>query len=71
MPKSRTLVLDKVGSEVWNLCDGKRRVIDIINYLVKTHKLSSYEAEVSLITYLKMLMKKGIIGMEVKKKYLK
>ncbi|MFH1823790.1 MAG: PqqD family protein [Candidatus Firestonebacteria bacterium] len=70
MPKEKTVVLDKIGSEIWNLCDGRRRVCDIVNYIVENHKLSNIEAETSLLEYLKQLVKRGIIGLEISKKYL-
>jgi len=70
MPKKRVLVLDLVGSEVWKLCDGKNKVVDIIKELSKNHKISAYEAELSLMEFFKMLTKRGLLGMEVSKKYL-
>ncbi len=70
IPKKRILVLDSIGSEVWKLCDGKNRVIDIVKQLAKHHKLSEYEAEVSLMEYFKILAKRGIVGLEVSKKYM-
>jgi uncharacterized membrane protein len=70
MPDEKTIVLDKIGSEIWNLCDGEKRVCDIISYMVKVHKLSYVEAETSLLEYLKQLVKRGIIGLEISKKYL-
>jgi hypothetical protein len=68
IPRQKTLVLDKIGSGVVELCDGKKRVSDLIDHLVKVYKLSPYEAEVSLLTYMKMLVKRGIIGLKVEDK---
>ncbi|OGF45254.1 MAG: hypothetical protein A2452_10080 [Candidatus Firestonebacteria bacterium RIFOXYC2_FULL_39_67] len=68
VPRNKVLILDKIGSEVWKLCDGKNKLVDIIKQLSKNHKLSQYEAEVSLMEYFKILAKRGIIGLEVSKK---
>lgn len=71
IPKEKTIILDKIGSEVVKLCNGEKRVYDIVSYLAETHKLTPYEAEVSLLEYFKQLVKRGIIGLEVSNKYLK
>lgn len=61
-PRERIISLDRVGSVVWELCDGERTVGDIANYLVEKYKIMPEEAEISLSAYLNQLSKKGLIG---------
>ena len=67
VPEKRTLVLDQIGSEVWGLCDGRTSVESIILALQEKHKLNAKEAEISLLTYLKKLGQKNIVGFAVDK----
>jgi len=61
LPETKKLVLDKMGSRIWEMCDGEHTVQDLIDMLVCEYKLRRREAEVSLIEYLKKLIKKGLI----------
>lgn len=67
IPPSRTMMLDQIGTQVWDMCDGKTTVDAMIRKLSKDHKLNLKEAEVSLLTYLKSLGKKHLIGFLVDK----
>lgn len=71
LPKSRVIVLDEVGSFVWELCDGHNSVNTIINALCNKYKLTRKEAETSLLEYFRKLGKRGIVGFLVTKKPLK
>ncbi|HDD63669.1 MAG TPA: PqqD family protein [Thermoprotei archaeon] len=55
-------LLDEVGSFVWNMCDGKHTVNDIISALMEKYKLHRREAEASLLQYLNMLSQRMLIG---------
>ena len=65
VPKRRRIALDELGSYVWELCDGKTTVRTVIDKFAKKYKLNRKEAEISMVTYLKQLAKKGIIGLQV------
>ena len=67
IPKHRRLALDRLGSTVWDLCDGQNTVRTVIDKFSKEYKLNRKEAEISMVTYLKQLAKKGIIGLQVPK----
>jgi len=67
VPKRRKLALDELGSYVWGLCDGETTVRSLIDKFCKKYKLNRKEAEVSMVTYLKQLAKKGLIGIQVPK----
>ncbi len=62
IPKKRKFRLDKIGSDVWDMCDGETTVEQMIKRISKSYKLSRREAEVSLLNYLKQLAKKGVVG---------
>ena len=61
-PKEKKIELDKIGSIVWELCDGKRTVKDITEILRERYKLLLSEAEISLNTYFNSLSKRGLMG---------
>ena len=62
VPKERTITLDEVGSMVWQMCNGRTTVSQMIEGLSKEYKLDRKEAEVSLLSYLKTLGQKRFIG---------
>lgn len=66
VPGRKTVVLDRLGTEVWLVCDGETTVNEIIEKLCKKHKMSRKESEVSLFSYLQQLVKRGYIGLEMK-----
>ena len=59
----RAFVLDPLGLEVYNVCDGATPVGDIVAGFARRHQVSSAEAERSVTTFLKTLMKKGLVVM--------
>ena len=65
VPESRPVVLDEVGTFVWNLCDGAHSVEQIAAALCREYKLSAREVEVSLNEYLRMLGRRGMIAVAV------
>ena len=67
IPDKRVVVLDDVGSFVWTLCDGKNSVEHIMKRLCNKYNLTRKEAEVSLLTYMRQLGKRGFIGFAVSK----
>ncbi len=65
LPESKQLKLDEVGTFVWNLCDGKHTVADMVAAMAEQYKLSRREVEVSLTEFLRMLAKRGMIVVAV------
>jgi len=59
----RRVELDEPGAEVFNLCDGKRSVEEIIETFAKRHKLSFREGQVAVTQFLRELLKRGIIAL--------
>lgn len=68
VPDKRTMVLDQIGTQVWEMCDGKTTVEAMIKRLSTDHKLNNKEAEISLLAYLKQLGQKNLVGFVVDKK---
>ncbi|HCL29847.1 MAG TPA: hypothetical protein DIC52_15580 [Candidatus Latescibacteria bacterium] len=62
IPETRTITLDEVGTEVWQMCDGHTSVEKMIDRLRQRYKLDRKEAEVSLLSYLKTLGQKRFVG---------
>ena len=65
VPTSRKVVLDEIGTFVWDLCDGKTTVRELIEVFAKRYKLPRREAEVSITNYLKILLRRRLIGIGV------
>ena len=61
----KTVVLDEVGAELWNLCDGKRTVEEIIDEFSSAHRLSFHEARVATTNYMKTLVERGVLAIAV------
>lgn len=59
----RKLQMDALGSTVWQMIDGKRKVKEIVDDFQGTHMLNRREAEISVTAFLKDLGKRGLIVM--------
>ena len=62
IPKERKITLDEVGTEVWQMCNGRNSVGQMIDLLSEKYQLNRKEAEVSLLQYLKTLGQKRFVG---------
>ena len=60
---SKTFELDPLGLFVWEACDGKTPVRQVIRKLAKRYNLNEREAEVATVQFLYTLAEKGLIGM--------
>jgi len=61
-PPRRTVILDRLGSEVWELCDGARTVEQVVDEFAQRHALSFHEARVAVTEYLRELIQRGILA---------
>ena len=61
----RSFELDAFGRKVYESCDGRRDVKSVVKTFGESHKLSPAEAEISVTTFLKMLIGKALIVMHV------
>ncbi len=63
IPQTRKIELtDEISSYVWTCCDGAHTVSQIADDLVRRYKLTKRQSEVSVLTYLKTLQAKKLIG---------
>jgi hypothetical protein len=65
-PSHHEIELDEIGSFVWGLCDGKRNVAGIAAALSKHYKITTHEAEASLLDFLDSLRRRGCLTLERK-----
>src|SRR4051812_25397428 len=65
---SKTFELDELGKFVWDACDGKSSVRQVIRKLARRYNLNQREAEVATVAFLKTLTSKGLVAMAVDKK---
>ncbi len=63
LPSSRAVQLDEVGSYVWSLCDGSQTVDSIVKQTCRQYKMNRREVEISVTTYLQMLVERNFIGL--------
>jgi hypothetical protein len=63
----KTFELDELGKFVWDACDGRTSVRQVIRKLAKRYNLNEREAEVATVAFLQTLTRKGLIAMAVEK----
>jgi hypothetical protein len=62
---TKTFELDEVGLLVWNACDGKTPVRQIIEKVAAKCGITQREAEVSTFAFMQTLVKKSLLGLAV------
>jgi hypothetical protein len=67
VPKQRRIILDVVGADIWEECDGSHTVADIIAEVAEKYRLDRKEAEVSVTAYMRQLGKRALIAFAVPK----
>ncbi|MCZ6678175.1 MAG: PqqD family protein [Candidatus Poribacteria bacterium] len=68
LPNKRVVVLDDIGSYVWQLCDGHSSISQVVKQLQGKYRMTRKEAETSLFTFMRQLGKRGMVGFAVPKK---
>ena len=63
--RERRIELDEVGTAVWNMLDGRRSVREVIERFSEEFGVNRREAEVSVLDFLKSLMGRGLLSMQV------
>ena len=59
------MVLDRLGAEVWRLCDGKRTVEEVVDLFGERHALTFHESRVAVTLYLKALLQRGVLAIVI------
>ena len=61
----RQFELDKVGVQVLEMCDGQKSVRYIVKKFAKEYNVDEHEAEKAVVTFLRMLIRKGLVAVMV------
>lgn len=64
----RKFDLDPFGVALFDLCDGQKSVRHIIKRFARDNQLDPVEAEQAVTTFLRTLMKKGLVRMVIPKR---
>lgn len=59
---TRTIVLDRLGTQIWQSCDGQRTVEQIVDGFAQAHRLSFHEARTAVTGYLRELIERGALA---------
>jgi hypothetical protein len=63
-PPRRKVQLDALGTQVWGMIDGRRSVGEIVVAFGEAQRLPHREAELSVTAFLRMLGKRGLVGIQ-------
>ena len=61
----RTIELDAVGVEVFDMCDGRTSVRKIARTFAREHQVDQHEAEMAVASFVQMMMRKGLVSVMV------
>ncbi|HNR94140.1 MAG TPA: PqqD family protein [Kiritimatiellia bacterium] len=63
-PEERVTVLDEPGSLVWEMCDGRTTVENIIDAFAEKYGLTFHESRVAVTQHIKSLISRGVLAVE-------
>ena len=63
--RTRTVRLDRVGTRVWELCDGESTVESVVDAFAGAYNLTFHEARVAVTNYLRQLVRRGALAIEM------
>ena len=64
----RAYGLDPLGREVYDACDGRTTVRAMVGQFAHAHGIGRAEAEMAVTTFLKTMVARGLVAMEVPRK---
>ena len=59
---NRTVILDRLGGQIWRSCDGQRTVEEVVDVFAAAQRLSFHEARAAVTGYLKDLIERGAVA---------
>ena len=62
----RNIRLDEIGGFVFKLIDNRRTVLEIIELFLEKYRVNRREATLSVVAFLKSLVKKGVVSIVIK-----
>lgn len=63
IPATKTIELDEFGAAVWEKCDGRHSVEQLVTFTATAYKLNRRQAEVSVVSFMRMLAQRRLIGL--------
>ncbi|MEM0023322.1 MAG: PqqD family protein [Thermofilaceae archaeon] len=60
-PREKKILLDPIGSYVWELIDGEKTINEIAELVAQRFKFHRREAQMSLLAYIQILAERGLI----------
>ena len=64
VPPTKTIELDEFGAAVWEKCDGRHSVEQLVAFTSSAYKLNRRQAEVSVVSFMRMLAQRRLIGLQ-------
>jgi len=63
MPEGKTITLeDEISAELWEMCDGSHTVEQLVKHTCQSYKLNRRQGEVSVVTFMRMLTQRRLVG---------
>ena len=62
----REIVLDALGRQVWQWCDGNLTVEEIVDRFKDDHRLTFHEARAAVTGYLQKLIQRGVLAIVIR-----
>ena len=63
--REKGVELDALGQQVWEACDGQRRMEDIIEAFARHHQLRFHEARLSVMQFMRSLLQRNLVALVV------
>ncbi|MBN1863572.1 MAG: hypothetical protein JW808_01590 [Victivallales bacterium] len=57
----RVVILDFLGSQIWNACDGVRKIEDIVDSFASAERLTFHESRVLITQQLREMVRRGCL----------
>ena len=62
LPDHKKIELDEIGSDVWEMCDGRATVEALSRAICASYRLNRRQGETSVTAYLRMLAQRRLVG---------
>jgi len=62
----RNVRLDEIGAYVFKLIDNRRSTLEIINMFLAKYSVNRREATLSVVDFLKLLVKRGVVSIAIR-----
>ena len=60
--KERGFSLDRLGSEVWEACDGHHTVENVVEQFAEKHRISFHEARLAVMQFVRELVRRKLVA---------